>query len=213
MMIEGARTCRLLTTLVAALAVVGGGLLLGGAAPEPSPAPQRWELQIQPGPLRIASVDTGDDTGLYLYFTYTVTNKSGQSILFAPMFTLATEEGGVQIAGDGVPGEVSQELLSRLENPFLEDQLGIIGPLQQGPENAREGLVVWPLQTTNVDEIKLFAAGFSGETARLSITDPVTGDPKTVTLRKTLMLRYSTPGELEAGPEPLELVDQRWVMR
>lgn len=213
-MIEGARTCRLLTSLFAALAVVGGGVLLGGAAPEPSPAPQRWELQIEPGPLRIASVETeDDDTGLYLYFTYTVTNKSGQSILFAPMFTLATEEGGAQLAGDEVPGEVTQELLSQLENPYLEDQLGIIGPLQQGPENAREGLVIWPLLKTDVNEIKVFAAGFSGETARLSIKDPVTGDPKTVTLRKTLMLRYSTPGELQAGPEPLGLVDQRWVMR
>lgn len=212
-MTQGACIARTLTTLFAALAVVGGSLLLGGAAPEPNPAPQRWELQIEPGPLRIASVDTGDSTGLYFYFTYTVTNKSGQSVLFAPMFTLATEGGGAQIAGEGVPGEVTRELLSRLSNPFLEDQLGIIGPLQQGPENAREGLVVWPLVRTSADEVKVFCAGFSGETARVRITDPVSGEPRTVTLRKTLMLRYSTPGELEAGPQPLELTDQRWVMR
>jgi len=213
-MIEGALACRTMTTLFAALAVVGCSLLLlGGAAPEPNPAPQRWELQIKPGPLRIASVDAGDTTGLYLYFTYSVTNKSGQSVLFAPMFTLATDDGGTQIAGDGAPGEVSRELLSRLANPFLEGQLGIIGPLQQGPENAREGLVIWPLLKADVDEIKVFCAGFSGETARLRITDPVTGDPKTVTLRKTLMLRYSTPGHLGADAQPLELVDQRWIMR
>jgi hypothetical protein len=212
-MIEGARIARTLTALFAALAVVGGSLLLGGAAPEPNPAPQRWELQIKPGPLRIASVDTGDQTGLYFYFTYTVTNKSGQSVLFAPMFTLATDEGGTQIAGDGVPGEVTREMLSRLSNPFLEDQLGIIGPLQQGPENAREGLVVWPVLKADVDEVKVFCAGFSGETARVRVTDPGSGDPKTVTLRKTLMLRYSTPGHLSAGPQPLRSVDQRWIMR
>jgi hypothetical protein len=210
-MIQGAR--RTLTMLTLALAAVGSCLLLAGAAPEPNPASQRWELQIRPGPLRIASVEAGEVTGLYYYFTYTVTNKSGQTILFAPMFTLATDEGGASVAGDGVTSEVTREILARLNNPLLEDQLSIIGPLQQGPENARQGLVIWPVDKTDVDEIKVFCAGFSGETTRLRITDPVSGDPKTITLRKTLMLRYATPGQLTAGPQPLELVDQRWVMR
>jgi hypothetical protein len=196
-----------------AIAAAIACLSLGAAAPEPNPAPQRWELQVRPGPLRIATVETAGGARLFLYMTYTAINKSGQAVLFAPMFTLATEEGGTLVAGDGVPAAVTEELLSRLENPFLEDQLSIIGPLQQGIENAREGLVVWPLVDADVDEIKVFCAGFSGETTRLTITDAVDGQPKTVTLRKTLMLRYSTPGELSAGPTPLPLVDQRWIMR
>ncbi|MFG0283734.1 MAG: hypothetical protein ACF8R7_04870 [Phycisphaerales bacterium JB039] len=209
-MIPGARFISTLLTLCCVLALA---LPLGGAAPEPNPAPQRWELQIRPGPLRVASVETEGGARLYLYFTYTVTNKSGQSVLFAPMFTLATDEGGSQVAGDGVPGEVTSELLGRLENPFLEDQLSIIGPLQQGIENAREGLVIWPLLDADVDELKLFAAGFSGETARVEIIDPVDEQARTVTLRKTLMLRYATPGELQPGPQPLQMTDQRWIMR
>lgn len=216
-MIQGAPFARTLTTILGALALAGATLAptlaLGGAAPEPNPAPQRWELQLQPGPLRVASVDTEAGARLYLYFTYTVTNRSGQSVLFAPMFTLATDEGGTQVAGDGVPGEVTRELLDRLENPFLEDQLSIIGPLQQGIENGREGLVVWPLLDADVDEMKVFCAGFSGETTRVQIKDPVDGEDRTITLRKTLMLRYTTPGELGPGSAPLRLVDQRWIMR
>jgi hypothetical protein len=61
-----------------------------------------------------------------------------------------------------------------------------------------------------VNEVSMFIAGTSGETA--SVVNPVTGDR--VLLRKTLQRDYLIPGEAAArGATPIDLVSQHWVMR
>ena len=41
-----------------------------------------------------------------------------------------------------------------------------------------------------------------------------TDDPHRYNLRKTLMLTFSTPGEMgQQGDTPFELAEKRWVMR
>jgi len=192
-------------------------------APEPSVVPSRWQLDFRPGELHVATYDVEipviDPDGTvtntiqprtYLYFTYEVVNTTGENLLFAPSFELATEETGVIRSGRGVPSSVVTRLLEDLKNPYLEDEISVIRTLEQGIEYAREGLVVWPAETLKSDEIKIFAKGFSGETK--SITRPDTGEK--VTLYKVMMLRYETPGDVAAfGPRPIPLAESRWILR
>lgn len=183
--------------------------------PEPDPVPRRWQMDLEPGPLRFATVDVpGHPQRTYFYMTYKVTNTSGNDLLLAPAFDLANERGVVVRSGRDVPYEVTKEILARLDNPFLEDQISILGILQQGPENAREGLVVWPALDVKGEEVAVYASGFSGESRTIESPDPRTGEMKRYNLRKTLMLRYRVPGEIyERGSEPFELVERRWILR
>lgn len=194
------------------------------AAPQPDPVPKRWQLELRPGPLRTAVVPTEvrlpsgasvTQERAYVYFTYTVANFTGQDRLFAPAFELSNDEGEILRSGSGVPFAVTQELLRRLENPFLVDQVEMLGVLQQGEANAREGLVVWPLNDLDVNELALYAAGFSGENDTLRFVDPQTGEQRVINLRKTFEMRFATPGVLNpASDRPLRLAQRpRWIMR
>jgi hypothetical protein len=187
-----------------------------GVAPEPDPVPKRWQLEVTPGPLRVAYVDTSEGSGAYIYFTYTATNNTGRDLEFVPSFEMATDGGEVALSGVGVPPRVTDQIVSNLEHPFLQDQVDILGPIQQGPENAKHGVVIWPLQDYTADEVRIFGAGFSGETDSIELTDPRTGEVQRLVFRKTLMLRYATPGEIrvaEMGNRAFSVVEQRWIMR
>jgi hypothetical protein len=123
---------------------------------------------------------------------------------------LFTDAGEILASGRNVPNRVTNDLLELLANPFLEPQTAIIGEIHQGAEHAKEGLVVWPARDVLVNEVSLFVAGISGETAR--VVNPLNGDE--IILRKTLHLRYLIPGDLLArGSKPVDLVDQRWILR
>jgi hypothetical protein len=162
----------------------------------------------------MAVVESDGPTQAYFYMTYKVTNATGGDLLLAPAMELATENGEVLRSGREVPAAVTREILSRLSNPFLQDQNGIVGVILQGEDNAREGLAIWPAKDLSVDEITIYAAGLSGETAPVDFKDAKTGEQGRVLLRKTLMLRYRSPGELQVrSSEPLELAERRWVMR
>lgn len=186
-----------------------------GLPPEPSPVPVRWELDVDVGPLRVASVDVpGQGPMLYYYLTYTVTNNTEEPVLFAPSFELSTDAGGTVVAGQGVPAAVTRELLDRLANPLLLDQVDMIGLLRRGEAHAREGLVVWPARNVEADEVRIYMAGFSGETARIRVIDRKSGTPRDVVLRKTLMATHAQPGRLEGrGSLPLDRTETRWIMR
>ncbi len=205
------RWCGAAALALSALTGLGAAI---GMGPEPDPIPRRWELTIEPGPLRYASIDTGEGLKSYFYFTYTVTNTSGKDMLFTPSFDLADDKGHVLRSGRDVPAAVTRELLERLDNKMLEDQISIVGMLLQGEGNAKEGLVVWPAPTLHFSELELYGAGFSGETKSIDVTDAKTGKPTKVTLRKTLMLRYQPNGEIQQpGAKPFPMIEKRWVMR
>lgn len=196
--------------------VLGLGLtMVGGFAPEPDPVPTRWELDYQPGPLRVATVtDANGSTRAYFYMTYRVTNYSGQDLIFAPSMDLVTEEGSIRRAGRDVPPEVTRHILESLRNPLLEDQISVLGQILQGVENAKDGLAVWPADDLETDTISIFVAGLSGENKPIVVRDPETKRNKRVMLRKTKMLSYETPGQLGGrGSAPLELAETLWVMR
>lgn len=185
------------------------------AAPEPAPIPKRWQLDVKTSPLRMALVDTpGGSPRAYFYLTYVVTNNTPSDVLFAPAFELATDEGDLLRSGRDVPFAVTAAILDRLDNPMLLDQISIVGTLLRGEENAKEGLVIWPIPTQHCNEMIVYGAGFSGETVTVELPNPETGEIERKLLRKTLMQRYRSPGELDPafGP-PMLPYETRWIMR
>lgn len=187
---------------------------LAAFAPEPDPIPRRWQLSVEAGPLRIASVDVeGTGPRAYYFLTYKVTNTTDQDLLFTPQFELGTNEGEILRSGRGVPGAVTRDVLARLDSPYIQDQTSVVGILTQGEANAKEGVVIWPVTNHHVNEVSIYGAGFSGETRAVEFTN-AEGQADKAILRKTLLLRYQTPGELrDQGSRPLEMVEKLWIMR
>lgn len=201
-------------TTLALLTLVPSGVL--AQVPEPLPVTDRWALDYKPGPLRLTSITVDGKPQLYLYHTYEVRNFDKTELRLVPSLTLMSDQGLVQTSGQGVPAVVVRTLLERLRDPLLHDQISVIGPIKRGEEHARRGLAVWPVLDSDPDELRIFAAGFSGESETVTLTDPRTGEDKELVFRKTRQLRYLVPGELRAdsyGDRPLTQLGARWIMR
>jgi hypothetical protein len=166
---------------------------------------------VEFSPLRVANVDVpGQGPRPFYYVTFKTTNLSGQDLYLSPMVELATDTGKVIRSGRDVPREVYAALLARIQNPFLVDEVDVQGTIGQGKDQAREGLVVWPADDLKVDEVSIYAAGFSGETQ--TVVRPDNGE--TVVLRKTMMLRHAIPGEIDPSATPtLDRTEERWILR
>src|SRR5262247_3699286 len=149
----------------AAVALPAVLIAVAGATgyPRPAPVPPRWELEFQPGDLRLY-IDPMSEQA-YWYFTYQVTNRTGREQVWAPSFTLFTDAGQIIASGRGVPSRVVDDIKSMLAYPLLETQNEIIGEIFHGKEHARDGLVVWLADQIDVNEISMFVGGLSGETA------------------------------------------------
>lgn len=188
---------------------------VAAAAPEPSPLPIRWEFDLSAGPLRIVSIAGEDGVPRSYYFmTYSVTNRTGADRPFTPLWELATDHGITLRSGEGVPVSVVNRIKQSLDQPLLEDQVEILGTLRQGRANTRYGLVVWPAYDLRIDEITVYATGFSGESTRITSVDPETGEELTFVLRKTWMRRHPVPGDLiGVSEQTIETGRSRWVMR
>lgn len=206
---------RPLRALAIGAVTIGAALTAPGAAPEPAPIPTAWEFEFEAGPLRLAKVNVpGVGVRPYFYLTYTITNYWSADLLYAPDFYLKNDMGQILRSGEDIPPAVTEEMLARLGNPLISDQISILGNVLEGPENARSGVVIWPATDLDADEVMVFAANLSGESTVYWTKDRETGQRKRTVLRKTLMLRYETPGDMtNRGGEPLELVETRWVMR
>ncbi len=211
-------TSRSACLAAALLCCVGAGVIglatttpMAAAAPEPDPVPRRWELQVDPGQMRLVTVDVPNvGERKFFYLTFRVTNNSGQDMLFAPSFQLSDGDGNVVRSGHEVPLSVTQKLLAETQNPFIMDQIGVIGELMQGSENAKDALVIWPANALNPSQITVYAAGFSGETKTVTSPD---GKDRFV-LRKTLRLDYKAPGDLSGVAGQAFLLEERsWIMR
>lgn len=202
----------ILACAVLALGVLGlEAMPVASAAPQPSPIPRRWELRVEVSPLRVANVEVANiGPRPFYYLTFKATNLSGQDLYLSPMFELATDQGDVIRSARDVPGEVYSTLLGRIQNAFLVSEVDVQGTIGQGADQAREGLVVWPADDLTVDEVAVYAAGFSGETQ--TVVRPDNGE--TVVLRKTLVLRHVVPGEIDPSISPaLDRTEQRWILR
>ena len=178
------------------------------APPTPAAVPFRWQLEFEPGDLRLY-LDP-EEGRVYWYFTYKVTNRTGHQQVWAPRFTIFTDAGEILPSGGDVPFRVTGDLIRLLGNELLEDQNKVIGDLLVGRENAKEGLAVWPADRLDVNEMSMFIAGISGETAR--VRNPMTDEQ--VVLRKSLQRQYLIRGTIHSRwLKPIELVEETWVMR
>lgn len=203
----------LLGALLGATALLSSLPATATAAPEPSPVATQWEFTFEPGPLRLAWVEEQGQLNAYFYLTYRVVNHWGGVKLFAPDVSLMSDNANVLRSGRDVSSAVTEEIMSRLDNPLLESQIDIVSNVLEGVEHARDGVVIWPANDLLADEITVFFAGLSGE-FQSYVVGRDGNNPQRYTLRKTLMLRYSTPGELgQQGDRPFELIEKRWVMR
>ena len=201
--------------VVLAVGAAGVGSASFARIPEPEPVARRWELDFKPSGFRYAGIEVeGQPAKGYLYMTYRVANNSKEDVLFAPVFELATAEGALVRSGEDVSAAVTQAIAAKMDNPLLLDQVSILGTLQQGNANAREGLVIWSLPKADIDQVSIYVSGLSGETQTVEVVDPKTKEIKRVTLRKSRMLTYRMPGDvLKQGNEPFDAIEDRWIMR
>lgn len=182
-------------------------------APEPSPVATTWEFTFDQGPLRLIWIETDQGRKPYFFLTYRVTNFSGNDLLFAPDVTLMTDNTTILKSGRDVPLSVTNAILDELDNPLIESQIDIVSTVLQGPEHARDGVLIWPANDLDVDEVTIFFAGLSGEFESY-VVGRESDNPRRYTLRKTLMLRFATPGDFSnQGARPFYLDEKRWVMR
>jgi hypothetical protein len=141
---------------------------------------------------------------------YTVTNRTGDDQLFVPNVWMFTDAGDLLPANLGVPPAAFRAIQDNERNPLLEEPMKIVGRILQGKDNAKDGVVMWPVPDHDVDSFRIFFGGLSGETHE--IEDPATGEKRL--LRKTLMLEYQSPGDAShTRTKPFVLKSEEWIIR
>lgn len=199
-----------MAVLVAVMGLTWAGQRVA-AYPEPAAAQRSWQLEFEAqAPQPIAVADNSGRVRWYWYICYKVVNHTGQDRMFIPDVTVATDQGDIISAGRNIPARVFTAIKQRVGNPLLENPTQMVGRLLQGEDYARESVAIWPDPGPDVDEIRVFFEGWSGETAQ--VTNPLTNKP--VLMRKTLMRVYQMPGK-PATPQDQTVVaaEERWVMR
>jgi hypothetical protein len=203
----------LLTCAIAHAAEAPATGATAGVTPYPKPSlyPKAWELDFRHGkPQRIVVQPANSPVPkAYWYMTYTVTNNTDKEQLFLPSFELVTQEGRVVRSDIHIPQSVFNAIKQREGARFLEPWAMIGGELRLGPDQAKDGVAIWPEPALEMGTFSIFASGLSGE-----ISTVKGADGKDVILRKTLQLNYLVrgddvyPGEDEVNENP-----ESWVMR
>ena len=208
---------RVLATFLLVISVAKG-------APKPSLAPKSWELEVEfRDPARIRVTLPGDDRPTtFWYMVYTVTNNTGHEVPFYPQSDLVTDALQVIRSGDDVSPTVFDAIRERHRKqcPFLVPLLKASGKLLQGADNARTSVAIFREFDPEASEFTVYLAGLSGEVVRVPnpVFDPA--PPQTeknvafFTLRKTLAIRYTIPGDLETRKRAAPIrAGRTWVMR
>src|SRR6266550_8391754 len=114
--------------------------------PKPSPYPISWELKFDHSiPKRIVVRVPGQLTPqAYWYLSYTVTNETDQERLFLPVFEMMTEDGKIPRSDNNIPPQVFQAIKAQEGNRLLLPALQVAGQLRLGPDQAKDGVAVWP---------------------------------------------------------------------
>ncbi|MDW8263539.1 MAG: hypothetical protein RMJ35_13510 [Phycisphaerales bacterium] len=198
--------------IVLVLVVLVGEASAGeGSYPRPALYPTSWELDFSHGlPQRIVVEVPGQGGQAFWYMTYTVTNNSDREQMFLPLFELLTEDGRTVRSDQSIPAVVFERIRERERKSLLEPFYKTAGPLLIGPEQAKDGVAIWPEIQLRMGRFSIFVEGLSGETATVKLGE------RDVILRKTLQLNYHIrgdevyPGEDEVNrDEPAEV----WIMR
>ena len=181
------------------------------AFPQPSPYPKTWELEFTHStPKRIVvAANPAEAPRAYWYMTYTVTNNTDREQLFLPALEMLTEDGRVIRNDFKIPKAVFDAIRRREGSKFLTPAALIGGELRLGPDEAKDGVAIWPEPAPEMGQFSIFVQGLSGETA--TVKGP---DGKDIILRKTLQLNYLIRGdEVYPGEDEINENPQEWVMR
>ncbi|MEA2711002.1 MAG: hypothetical protein QOF78_3603 [Phycisphaerales bacterium] len=179
--------------------------------PKPSPYPKTWELSFEHGkPQRVVVQDAKTNVPrAYWYMTYQVTNNSDNEQPFLPAFELVTEDGRIVRNDINIPRPVFEEIKRREGSRYMEPAALIAGKLRIGPDEAKDGVAIWPEPTAEMGRFNVFVSGLSGEIATVKV--PTT---KPVILHKTLQLNYLVRGdEVYPGEDEVNENPSQWVMR
>ena len=202
---------RFLTLIVVALTIAVFAPSMRAEYPKPSPFPKSWELTFDHGkPQRVVVKDAGSNAPrAYWYMTYNVVNNTDNEQPFLPAFELVTEDGRVVRNDFKIPRVVFDEIKKREGNKYLEPAALIAGKLRIGPDEARDGVAIWPEPSAEMGQFSVYVSGLSGEIAE--VKSPTT---KPVMLHKTLQLNYLIRGdEVYPGEDEVNENPSQWVMR
>jgi len=214
-------------SISACVAVLLWCISTAAAAPKPAAVSKSWQLDFKfKDPQRITLQLPGHQKPeTFWYVVYTVTNNTGQDVVFHGEFALMTDTMQVVRANLGVDPVVFAEIrkLYKPTYPWLEDPVKIIGKVLQGQDNARDSIAVWPAFDPKASGFTVFVGGLSGEAT--SVPNPLyrpgrsdnQKTPPRFVLCKTLMVEYSIPGEpatkTRAKPFRSGRPQVQWVMR
>lgn len=203
---------RFLSLAVVALAFVALAPAASRADfPKPSPYPTSWELTFDHGkPTRVVVQDPATNAPrAYWYLPYQVTNNTGNEQPFLPAFELVTEDGRVIRNDINIPRVVFDTIKRREGRQYLEPAAMIAGTLRIGPDEAKDGVAIWPEPSPEMGHFSIYVSGLSGEIATVK-----TATTKPVILHKTLQLNYFVRGdEVYPGEDEVNENPKQWVMR
>jgi hypothetical protein len=152
------------------------------AAPVPNVVPGGWQLDFKYDKINVIGVRAylQEKVKYYWYVRYKVTNNTGRDRTFVPDIWLLTDAGDVVLANDkNIIPTVFTQIKKRSKNPLLERPAKIVGKLLQGEDNARESVAIWQVPDHDVDMLRIFVGGLSGETHRMHKITEI-GDTKLV---------------------------------
>jgi len=219
------KTCKHLSLLsLSVLSSVGG--MPAWAAPEPAISPRSWELDFEFfDPQRIqVQIPGAQVPKTFWYVIYTVTNNTGRDIYVLPTFEIVTGKYKVYRSDLAAPPAVYEAIKRRhaKTHPFLVEPIDSLGRLLQGEDNARSSVAIWSAFDAKEDlnTFALFVGGLSGEIVKVGNPgfDPAAPksekNPRFFILRKTLMVEYTLPGNLDTQQRADPVRGERsWVMR
>jgi hypothetical protein len=223
------KTLKSLAVSAAIIAAVVMSLVSpGAAAPRAEVGNGVWTLDIdyttpQPIVLKLPGQRTPQ---LFWYFTYTVTNHTGQDRMFTPEIVLYTATGQIIQAGAKINPYVYRAIKKVYNDPMLQDGLSVMGKLLQGDDNAKSGIVVFRNFDPMAAKFDIFFGGLSNDSEVVKLPSPIevittTTGGKTkkvqkdsVILAKTLWLKYriGTEASDRAQARP-KLISKDWIMR
>jgi hypothetical protein len=122
---------------------------------------------------------------------------------------MLTEDGRVIRNDIGIPRTVFEAIKKREGIRYLTEAALVGGELRLGPDQAKDGVAIWPEPSPEMGHFSIFISGLSGEVA--TVKGP---DGKDIFLRKTLQLNYIVRGDdIYPGEDVVNENPQEWVMR
>ncbi len=217
-----------MATLVAGCAVAVLLVTPLQAAPKAGDTKGSWTLDVDcttPQAIMI-KVPGQKAPELFWYFLYTVTNRTGADRMFTPEIILYTNTGQIIQAGKGINPLAYRTIRKIHKDSLLRDNLGVMGKLLQGADNAMSGMVVFRNFDPRASSFDIFFGGLSGDNALVKLPSPImvstispSGKIKTVKktsviLSKTLRIICRLGAEArDRADAKVRLVEKDWIMR